>query len=410
MKRKIGIVLKTTLALLFSVFALFTAVLMVRYLKAGDPDAPLVRLLLLFFADGVLSSLLFRSVYEETAGVLFPLTASARRTRRRTDLFSLFFMIYLAVCILILRGVDPYSSAWNRILQTEMLGMLAIVSAYILLIRQLNAAASLEKVQDPVLAKALRHSTDARFTLCAEVPGATLAGDGFCMVRGRLFGECKANDRVFLYLPDGTVLSAVIRKIMFDNPDEQVPSNRMTRLFITAQKPVDIPAYSVISSIMPPAGNGVNVPVENPLLLGLLLASPYLKRREGFAQVFARALKKSRFLICAVREKTPSNMREKISEGFFIYEGNYRFTSVRRSDTDTDAFPVYTDWDAYACADGEQPEGAVCEALVFTFDELLPMIRGNSLVINPFGPQSIFLSSRDVIAAAEGNTMELKDE
>ena len=208
--------------------------------------------------------------------------------------------------------------------------------------------------------------------------------DGTAYVFGKVWGSVEKGDSVYIYEPGKVGVSTTVLSL------ENEKSEEIDRLEEEKGKiHLDYPANKlgggdVISSIRPQKEFQLNIPLENPRFLGLLMDYLDLKDNQAFRNQFNYELCHAKFLVKFQYNSISENAwsgKGKASIGFYSVV----------NDQKESAFAVFTDWDAYRRWNFVGDEKAIGQALVMRFDEIMKVLnpKKDSMVINPFGPCNI---------------------
>lgn len=200
---------------------------------------------------------------------------------------------------------------------------------------------------------------------------------------GTVHGEMKSGDTVVVISEQGQK-EAVVAKLIKDGSAVDAVKDASAEVVLEGDMPV--PLYAVVSSVMP--GNLPDSAQENPCLLGMMYEYGRFVHDHAFMNRFIHVLVHSRYLVPVHIEEnmTSSQMSTKIS-----------FMGVSRSKGDKmRSFAVFTDADALSRWKAVHQNGHAPLTMSITFqDAVTIMWKGHEgIVIDPFGPKFVFLSSQ----------------
>lgn len=212
------------------------------------------------------------------------------------------------------------------------------------------------------------------------------------MVVGNLYGKIKQGDTMYLYQPEKPVKEVHVKTIELGPRDEVFSAkNQQVGLCLDLESVDEVSKYAVLSNIRPAVGQIAERIVVNPRFLGLTMEYRRLYTNSTYMDELLAELCRSRFLMPLYIGQPPVPQ----ADGSFAFASDAQvgFHSLKKWDDESQTvFPAFTDelatlnWkDAF---EEGQPRrfGAMYLPKVIEFVE-----KGHAgLVINPFGPVSVF--------------------
>ncbi len=223
------------------------------------------------------------------------------------------------------------------------------------------------------------------------------AEETYVKVKGRLVGEAKVNDTLYIYRPGGTiieskitVLAPVAEEIAESDVPETVEFVKNCPVVVTlAVDALEIrvapqnvaPFASVISSIKPQDSIDLRLPAENPALLGLSFCYNDYKTDKKYLDALFRHIINGTFIVPAHVDESVKNEKGEPSRKIIMVK-NKQDALVLPVFTD---FPTLTKWKELF-ADGAKPT-----IVLMKFPDIVKFTEKDSLnfIINPMGPIGI---------------------
>ena len=215
-------------------------------------------------------------------------------------------------------------------------------------------------------------------------------GDNRVAVRGKLYGSAKASDQVYMYQPAG-VSSDRIDRIVDDEEDPDIKILYLRNLRSKTQ----LAKYDVISNVAPMKRKTKRSLVENPYLVGLMMARNEHEGEKLFDDILKHQVESSIFLLPMHIRGDYKEKDGKLSLGA---DSQLAFPTLHNNDVkDEDTMlPLFTDWSALErwqdlFVGGEKPK-----TLEVRLNDAIGLVNDNTtgIVINPYGPKHLSLPAR----------------
>lgn len=270
-------------------------------------------------------------------------------------------------------------------------------------IKETPVAEDTAKQNEPQMAEVANEGR--RFTLLVENAKQLSEAEGI-MLAGMLYGKVQVGDSVYVLLPNHMIRMTQIDGIeIAEGQKAEWAENQKVVLQFKEIKDINqVPRYSVITSIRPQEKPSENTSVENPQLLGISMDYPRLNKDPFYMNLLIYELCHAYFLVPA---RVNSNA-----------EANSAGTQIRfpglpdPMDNTKSVFTIFTDWLALAnwknLFDEEHPP----KAIIMRFPDVVNVINGSGVSLNPFGPTSIYLPSEVIqkITSLEGYKQEFSNK
>ena len=236
-----------------------------------------------------------------------------------------------------------------------------------------------------------------RFSLMAENIFAVDENESIAIV-GMLHGTMNVGDEFFIVHPKFPAgLKSRAETLVVNGETPKSASNCRVAVKITSvTDPAAIPKFSVVCSTAPQIRTEPSKPVENPFLVGLTMEYNRFVKDSEFTYTFMAALLTSRYITPAAMEISEPNEDGKVT----VKNSRISFRLLRHpNDENTFVLPVFTDaatlrlWKAgLEEKDGEKPK-----TLLMPFERAAEVgLKNGGIVINPFGPASVFVSNTNI--------------
>lgn len=212
------------------------------------------------------------------------------------------------------------------------------------------------------------------------------------MVIGNLYGKIKQGETMYLYQPEKPVKEVHVRAIEL-GPREEVVSakNQQVGLCLDLESVEEVSRYAVLSNIRPIEGQLAERIVVNPRLLGLTMEYRRLYTNSTYMDELLAELCRSRFLLPLYIGQPPVPQ----ADGSFSFASDAQvgFHSLKKWDDENQTvFPAFTDEMATLNWKDAFKEGQPRRFGVMYLPKIIEFVeKGHAgLVINPFGPASVF--------------------
>ena len=211
------------------------------------------------------------------------------------------------------------------------------------------------------------------------------AGSDLLELTGKVFGEIKTGDEVFLYRPDNAVIGSSVIAITSDSGEM---AEGAKNAHVTVSLAMDLkasgytadnvaPKFSVLSDVKRENEPRPNVPVENPFVVGLSLVYKELHGDREYMKVLLGNLVRSVFVLPVHK-----------------VEGELKLITVNdKTDKEKRNLPVFTDMAALGAWKDVFNEEHKPSVTFMPFREASKLASKNdmSLLLNPFGPVGIMI-------------------
>lgn len=247
-----------------------------------------------------------------------------------------------------------------------------------------------------------------RFTLLVE-NAKQLAEDEGIMIAGMLYGTLHIGDEVYLLLPNHAVRTTQIDGIeIAAGQNAETAENQKVVLQFKEIKDINmVPKYTVITSIRPQDNPTVNTMIENPQLLGLSMDYPRLNKDPLYMNLLVFELCHAHFLVPA--RVAANTVKNDDGESVFKQDTQVRFPGIQDPmDSSKSVFTIFTDWRALANWKNLFDKNHPPKAIIMRFPDVVNVAAGNGVMLNAFGPTSIYLPAEvvDKITSLDGYKQE----
>lgn len=270
------------------------------------------------------------------------------------------------------------------------------------------AAPTQTKQEEPKIAEVANEGR--RFTLLVENAKQLSEEEGI-MIAGMLYGTLRLGDEVYMLLPNHSMRITRIDGIeVAEGQNADSAENQKVVLQFKEIKDINmVPRYTVITSIRPQEKPTVDTTIENPHLLGLSMDYPRLNKDPLYMNLLVFELCHAYFLVPARVAANPVKNEDGTST--FKQDTQVRFPGIQDpSDSNKSAFTIFTDWLALANWKNLFDENHPPKAIIMRFPDVVNVAAGNGVMLNPFGPTSIFLPAEVIkkITELEGYKQEFE--
>ncbi len=235
------------------------------------------------------------------------------------------------------------------------------------------------------------------YLLVEEIEGPD--EEGRLVAIGNIHGECHVGDSLFVYRPNGTVLSCKLENIKAMGGENAPDSDKKQRASITLSSDLTkdnkesadklIPRFSVVSGVERRNGKPAGTPVDNPALVGATLEYKEFQGQRDYMSVLISHMSAASYLVPVNPEAGGTTEDGKRKIGFMLLKTN----KSEANGASGAAVPLFTDpvamsqWkDLYA--DGKKPS-----VIVATLADITKVTSkaAPDLMINAFGPVPVHL-------------------
>ena len=263
-------------------------------------------------------------------------------------------------------------------------------------------------------AKGNAANSERGFTLLVEDTFNLKDNTGIVVV-GTVHGVMTVGDAAYVLHPGNAITTTTIGGIEVAKDERsKVAIDQPIGLMLPGIKDKSqIAKYSVITSIHPQTVVDVNTAVENPYILGMSLEYSRFANDPEFSSLLVYKIAHGHYLAPMRLDKEP----DKNPDGTCTFKegATMGFISLKSNDEKGDnVFPVFTDWRTLGnwkqLFDNDNPP----KTMIFSFPDCVTLTKkGNEgMVINPFGPSSIYvpMSLIDSVINSEGYKQEFVDK
>lgn len=238
-------------------------------------------------------------------------------------------------------------------------------------------------------------TTDSeRFTLVVEDTVQLQNNNGITVV-GFIHGEIKVTDVVYVLQASGKITLSTVEGIETEekNTLNTAKDQRVNIRLSQFKNKDDVSKLSVLTNIRPQTVVDISTAVQNPQLFGLLYEYPNMRNDPAYFNLLIFSLCHSNFLVPMFTEKEPISS----DNGIAKFEKNTKigFPSLKHPQNENiTVFPMFTDWESLRRWKNIFDKNHMPKAMILTFPDAVEIAKtGGGIVVNPFGPMSLFLSS-----------------
>lgn len=230
---------------------------------------------------------------------------------------------------------------------------------------------------------------DRRFTLLVE-DAFQLEEENGVVVVGNLHGKVKRGEKIYILFPNNRMMTSTVEEL------EVGPGRRVTEAeddkvaiqIFDVKKKEHMPPFTIITNIVPnpDAQNGKEL--ENPLLLGMSMEYPKYGQQVAYNNLLI-------YIMCHTKYVVPASINADVAA-----PGKapvIQFPSLAEPNgSGRYALPVFTDWNALSRWEGLVDAERPVQLLVMSFQDAVEVCKGRGIVMNPFGPMVISLSTENI--------------
>ncbi len=230
---------------------------------------------------------------------------------------------------------------------------------------------------------------DRRFTLLVE-DAYQLEEENGVVVVGNLHGKIKKGDKIYVLFPNNRMMTSTVEEL------EVGPGRRVTEAeddkvavqIFEIKKKEHMPAFTIITNIVPNPDAKDGKELENPLLLGMSMEYPKYGQQVNYNNLLI-------YIMCHTRYVVPASIN---ADGAAPGKAPLiQFPSLAEPNgSGRYALPVFTDWNALSRWEGLLDAERPVQLLVMPFQDAVEVCKGRGIVINPFGPMVISLSAENI--------------
>lgn len=262
------------------------------------------------------------------------------------------------------------------------------------------------KQEEPQMAEVANNGR--RFTFLVENAKQLNEAEGI-MLAGMLYGNVQVGDEVYMLLPNHTMMESKIDgiEVAADQKAESAENQKVVLQFKGIRDINQVPRYTVITSIRPQEKPSADTTIENPHLLGLSMDYPRLNKDPLYMNLLVFELCHAYFLVPARVNNNP--LKNGDGTATFQQDTQIRFPGLPDpADSNKSVFTIFTDWLALANWQNLFDEEHPPKAIIMRFPDVVNVSNGNGIILNAFGPTSIYLPCEVVqkITSLEGYKQE----
>ena len=281
--------------------------------------------------------------------------------------------------------------------------ILALLAAGFLYIRNYHRFIPRNK-QIKAAEKILSLNRKRRFTFLAE----EFLDDGG--IRGTVQGELRANDNAYAHSGSQDSIKVKITRIFAEGKKVSSVTDGKATIYISIPDKAPFTWYDFTVLSNTAAGHTLHkrIDAENPRISGMLSAYSEYMDDSRFMSTFIYDCVHGNYLVAAKTDETDA-LSGDVTEAM---NGSHSvlFQAVSSSrEPDKSVFPVFTDWDALSRYENIM-EDEKTVVLIMDFQQASEMLSKGyeGIVINPFGPSSLYLSKEYIrsIKSLEGYRKE----
>lgn len=257
--------------------------------------------------------------------------------------------------------------------------------------QEAEAAAEDTEVKEEATEESAKDIDDEgrRFTLLVE-DAFQLEEENGVVVVGNLHGKIKKGEKIYVLFPNNRMMTSTVEEL------EVGPGRRVTEAeddkvaiqIFDVKKKEHMPPFTIITNIVPnpDAQNGKEL--ENPLLLGMSMEYPKYGQQVAYNNLLIYIMCHTKYVVpasinsdAAAPGKAPVIQFPSLAEP----NGSGRY-----------ALPVFTDWNALSRWEGLVDAERPVQLLIMSFRDAVEVCKGRGIVMNPFGPMVISLSTENI--------------
>lgn len=331
----------------------------------------------------------FNRVFDEGEGIVQKTTFKGRWPMN-VLFVSLVLVVFYSVTYINDRQAD--SLLRNQRQASPLILFIAVMIAAVVYIR--NYHRLIPRNRQVKAAEKIYSLNQRRFTFIAE---EFLAEGG---IRGTVQGEIRSGDRAFAHSGSQDSVKVRIGRIYTDGMKVSRAKDQKATIYLNTLGNASFTWHDFVVVSNTVTGHTVHkrIDAENPRISGMLSVYSEYVEDSRFMSTFIFDCVHGHYLVPAKTEDQ-SALSGDITEAM-SGSHNVLFQSVSSSrEPDKSVFPVFTDWDALSRYENIMDDEKTL-VLIMDFPQATEMLgKGyEGIVINPFGPSSLYLS-REYIAS-----------
>jgi len=319
----------------------------------------------------------------------------------RNEILAGLLTVYVLVIFYIDEYQDVIAISQTNLVWSEMLGFAAVGFAVFLYVLTYHKTKDVGvKIRDLMYANTTTYRR--RYMVLIE---DVIKNEEELVVCGNVHGEMKSGDEVYLISPKETITKTRVKHLSAnEHACNSVKNDRATITFFGLKEPIEIPKYTVVSSVASyysKITDGVNN-VENPYLSAVLMEYTNLHQDRNYVGLLYYSICHARYLVAGTVQN-----KKAVGDIMDVPENrtDIGFSSVSQSGHTEPLLPAFTDWSALKnWKDIVNGEKSI--TLVVDFPHLVDVLKNGfaGLVINPFGlrPYALTLPMVEEITSSKG--------
>lgn len=228
-----------------------------------------------------------------------------------------------------------------------------------------------------------------RFTLLVE-DAFQLEEENGVVVVGNLHGKIKKGEKIYILFPNNRMMTSAVEELEIGpgRRVEEAEDDRVAVQIFDVKKKEHMPPFTIITNIVPNPDTQDGKELENPLLLGMSMEYPKYGQQVAYNNLLI-------YIMCHTKYVVPASMNaDAAAPGKAPV---IQFPSLAEPNgSGRYALPIFTDWNALSRWEGLMDAGRPVQLLVMPFQDAVEVCKGRGIVLNPFGPMVISLSSENI--------------
>ncbi|MBP3351742.1 MAG: SseB family protein [Lachnospiraceae bacterium] len=228
-----------------------------------------------------------------------------------------------------------------------------------------------------------------RFTLLVE-DAFQLEEENGVVVVGNLHGKIKKGEKIYILFPNNRMMTSAVEELEIGpgRRVEEAEDDRVAVQIFDVKKKEHMPPFTIITNIVPNPDAQDGKELENPLLLGMSMEYPKYGQQVAYNNLLI-------YIMCHTKYVVPASMNADAAAPGKVPV--IQFPSLAEPNgSGRYALPIFTDWNALSRWEGLMDAGRPVQLLVMPFQDAVEVCKGRGIVLNPFGPMVISLSSENI--------------
>lgn len=262
-------------------------------------------------------------------------------------------------------------------------------------VEETEAVAEEPEVKEEAVKEVAEETTETgddegrRFTLLVE-DAFQLEEENGVVVVGNLHGKVKKGEKIYILFPNNRMMTSTVEELEVGpgRRVEDAEDDRVAIQIFDVKKKEYMPPFTIITNIVPNPDAQDGKVLENPLLLGMSMEYPKYGQQVTYNNLLI-------YVLCHTRYVVPANIQtDSAAPGKAPV---IQFPSLAEPNgSGRYALPLFTDWNALSRWEGLFDEAHPAQSVVMPFPDAVEICKGRGIVINPFGPMTISLSTENV--------------